>query len=143
MFVYILEVDQSPYSPHQVDDRYFMRLDGQTRPAPHQYIEALFRKITYPNLEGYVRLQKISSKEERHYIINEIEISLFIFNLSEIQNEHDVYLRLETSIGTFQNSLDYIVEDKYAKSVEFKPQSTLYFKSPIRKVRHCISGKIR
>ena len=28
-----------------------MRLDGQTRNAPHHYIEALFKQIKFPNLK--------------------------------------------------------------------------------------------
>ena len=41
----VFEVQQSEYAPHQFDSRYYMRLDGQSRPAPHHYIEALFKKI--------------------------------------------------------------------------------------------------
>lgn len=42
--ILIIEVDQSQYAPHQLNNTYLMRIDGQTKPAPHHYIEALFKK---------------------------------------------------------------------------------------------------
>jgi predicted HTH transcriptional regulator len=46
--IVVLEIGISEYSPHQNANAYYMRIDGQTKPAPHHYIEALFKKITYP-----------------------------------------------------------------------------------------------
>ena len=57
-FVCVFEIDESDYSPHQTDGTYYMRMDGQTRPAPHHYVEAQFRKIRYPNLEAYLVVTK-------------------------------------------------------------------------------------
>lgn len=134
-FLYLIEVNQSPYSPHQFQDTYYMRLDGQSRPAPHHFIEALFRKVTYPNLEGYLRITGIASKIVNHFIITEVELSIFIFNLSELQNEHDVYIRVEAPIGSFSHSLEDIsreyVVDRTCAIVNAQP--TLYFKAPFIK----------
>ena len=44
--VAVFEVDESPYAPHQTDNRYYMRIDGQSKPAPHHYIDALFKRVT-------------------------------------------------------------------------------------------------
>ena len=40
--VYLIEVEKSNFSPHQFEHNYFMRIDGQTKIAPHHYVEALF-----------------------------------------------------------------------------------------------------
>jgi len=34
-YLYLFEVEESEYSPHQFRNIYYMRIDGQTRPAPH------------------------------------------------------------------------------------------------------------
>lgn len=39
--VFIIEVQKSIERPHQFDNRYYVRLDGQTRIAPHYLISAL------------------------------------------------------------------------------------------------------
>ena len=59
----VIEVTKSNYAPHQFDGTYFMRLDGQSRPAPHHYLEALFKRISYPNIEGYIKFDQIISEE--------------------------------------------------------------------------------
>ena len=98
-FLYIIEAEQSLYSPHQFRNIYYMRIDGQTKPAPHHFIEALFRKVTFPKLEGYIRIDNVKT-DGTQYIL---QLSYFIFNKSKLQNEHDIYSRLFVSIGKFAN----------------------------------------
>ena len=38
--VYVFEVLASAYRPHQFANQYFIRMDGQTRPAPHYLVES-------------------------------------------------------------------------------------------------------
>lgn len=59
-YVYVFDVEQSVHKPHQFDNRYWVRLDGQTNVAPHYLIDALFKQIRYANLGGYVRLGDMS-----------------------------------------------------------------------------------
>ena len=90
-FIYLIEVEQSPYSPHQFDKKYFMRLDGVNHPAPHHYLEALFRKITYPNLTGKILHQhctKVGDNTMR------IMFMIEIHNLTAYQNEENLYIRV-------------------------------------------------
>jgi predicted HTH transcriptional regulator len=58
-YLYIFEIQPSNYKPHQYKNTYFARLDGQTKPAPHYLIEALFKQIKFPNIEGYLKFEKI------------------------------------------------------------------------------------
>jgi len=97
-FVYVFNVQNSPYSPHQLKDVYFMRLDGQTRAAPHHYIEALFRKISYPKLSCYI--YPVAFIE--HDISIEFKFSILINNSSKLQNEHEISYRILTLNGKFQ-----------------------------------------
>lgn len=100
-YIYIIEVQESPYSPHQVFQKYWMRLDGQTRVAPHYLVEALFKKITYPNLEGYIDLQEFGTREDGTSFLR---LTILIFNFSELQNEESLTYSLLCGQGKFQGS---------------------------------------
>lgn len=99
-YLYIFEIQKSQYSPHQFKNTYFARLDGQTKPAPHYLIEALFKKISYPNIEGFIKLNRISN-DGRNYFLN---ITIYIFNFSDLQNEENVSYRLMCVEGIFADS---------------------------------------
>jgi hypothetical protein len=96
-YFYILEVEESPYSPHQYRDVYYMRIDGQTKPAPHHYIEALFRKVKFPNLEGYIRIDSLVVNGNYYFL----HFSNLLFNKSKLQNEYNVNYRIVISLGKF------------------------------------------
>lgn len=81
--IIILEIDSSDYAPHQLSGIYFMRIDGQTKSAPHHYIEALFKKIKYPNIEAFPKINQIEVKEGKY----NMKFSVFFFNWSPLQNE--------------------------------------------------------
>jgi len=98
--VCVFEVQQSNYSPHQFKNTYYARLDGQTKPAPHYLIDALFKKIRYPNLEGYIRIDNLSNNGT-NYILN---FSIILFNFSPFQNEENVSLELICGQGVFSGS---------------------------------------
>lgn len=110
-FVYIIEVEKSLYSPHQFQNVYYMRLDGQTRKAPHHYIEAMFKKVTFPKLEGYIRpINFNQSKESEAEVL--LNLTIFIFNKSKLQNEHELYYRLITSCGKFLSYLQAAIDQR-------------------------------
>jgi len=99
-YLYIFEVQKSSYSPHQYKNTYFARLDGQTKPAPHYLIDALFKKISFPKIEGFIKLNSISH-DGHNYLL---DITIFIFNFSEFQNEEDISYRLMCVEGVFEGS---------------------------------------
>jgi len=101
--VYIFEVQPSPYKPHQTDNTYWVRLDGQTKPAPHYLIEALFRRISFPNIEGYLKFNRAElHRPSAQYFV---DFTIFLFNFSKFQNEEDVIYRLNAFPGGFQSQL--------------------------------------
>lgn len=94
--IIIIQVEKSEYAPHQFDNTYYMRIDGQTKPAPHHYVEALFKQIKYPNLAGYIKFSA-PRVVKHHGTIIDIEISLW--NLSPLQNEIKPKYILKVSPG--------------------------------------------
>ncbi|RZM21887.1 MAG: ATP-binding protein [Pedobacter sp.] len=108
--LYVIEVEPSPYKPHQADNTYFVRLDGQTKPAPHYFIEALFRRISYPNIEGYVKVDRagIVSGQSLYYL----NITCFMFNFTQMQNEEDITVRLLVDPGFFEEQNQYTSSSK-------------------------------
>lgn len=98
-FVCLIEVDQSIYSPHQFKNTYLMRVDGQTRTAPHHYIEALFRKVSFPKLEGYIKVDHFEPDGRNNRFL--LQLTIMLFNKSKLQNEHDLYYRVIVTCGTF------------------------------------------
>jgi len=49
--VLLVDVPKSSYPPHQFENSYFVRLDGETRKAPQALVEALFLQRKGPNLQ--------------------------------------------------------------------------------------------
>ncbi|HCW09284.1 MAG TPA: hypothetical protein DGG95_18155 [Cytophagales bacterium] len=97
--VIIFEVDESDHSPHQYKGIYYMRIDGQTRTAPHHYIEALFRKIKKPTLEAYIRFTRVNFiATENSY---KVDFDVYFFNWTDSQNVIDLSYRMLISEGSF------------------------------------------
>ena len=101
-FLYIFEIQKSDYSPHQFKNIYYARLDGQTKPAPHYLVEALFKKISYPNIEGYINLDRFGLLQTGEAYL---DISIMMINFSEFENEYDLTYRLVCSSAIFEGSI--------------------------------------
>jgi hypothetical protein len=137
-YIYIIEVEKSFYSPHQFEYVYYMRIDGQNKPAPHYFVEALFRKVTFPKLEGHITFQRVNN----NYNINsyEIPILLTIQNQSRLQNEYDIYLKVAIKGGylrtrSLENARRENV-DEYSITSLTNQKDTLYHNEPlIREVK--------
>jgi len=98
-YVYIFEIQPSMYKPHQYDTRYYVRLDGQSKPAPHYLIDALMKQVTFPNIAGVINFGHLS------YVSNgsmHLSITIGLFNFSELQNEESVSFRLLCIGGYFK-----------------------------------------
>lgn len=127
--VCIFEIDESNYSPHQFDNRYYMRNDGKTNPAPQHYVEALFRKIRYPNFEAYLNIERCNyaTRLPRHII--ELRIRLYFFNWSALQNIEYPTMSLMASGGaTFDISNSSIVNHTFLeRTIHFGAPVTFYY----------------
>lgn len=88
---YLIEVQQSEYKPHQLDGRYYIRLDGQNKAAPHYLVDAMMKQIRYPDVRAVI---KFGSRAQilQDYLL--VDITIGVFNFSAFQNEEDISLRV-------------------------------------------------
>lgn len=102
-FVYVIEVPKSNYPPHQVAQGgiYYIRINGDSIPAPHGIVQSLFNRRLKPNLK-----LNISAKVPAlgGTMRNPIEIKTSIRNKSEI-TAIDPYVLLKFyDINSYQKS---------------------------------------
>jgi Putative DNA-binding domain len=96
-YIYLIGVPASEYAPHQFDNIYWMRMDGQSVAAPHHYIEALFRKVTFPKLEAYLKIEDYQFENTNKH--SRLSCSIIFRNLSRFQNDLNVHCRIIISSG--------------------------------------------
>lgn len=93
--VFVIEVEKSSQKPHQFKSHYYIRLDGQTKIAPHYLISAMMKSIDFPIIRGHLRLKSIVS------LGNRISFGFrkVLFNTSEFNNDLNVFFRIIASPG--------------------------------------------
>jgi len=94
--IVIVEVHKSIERPHQFDNKYFIRLDGQTRIAPHYLIKALMESQDFPTIRGHLRLKTIQS-DGNNLIIT---FAKLLYNTSKFNNEKNAYYKLFCAPGS-------------------------------------------
>jgi hypothetical protein len=97
-YIYLFQIQRSEYSPHQTDNRYYMRLDAETRIAPHYFVEALFRKVKYPDLKGSIEFMNITFMDSDYQYVM-ILIKVIVRNNSPLQNEEYPQFTVSCSVG--------------------------------------------
>jgi len=95
-FIYLIEVPLSEFSPHQFENVYHMRMDAQTVAAPHHYIEALFRKISFPRLEAYLRIDDYLPETADLF---SVKCTITFMNFSRYQNDENLHCRIISDQG--------------------------------------------
>lgn len=95
-YIYVIEVEPSKYAPHQYKNIYFMRMDGSTKAAPHHYIDAMFKRISFPNLEAYLRINEFKFSD---IDLAELRCSIIFRNMSPFQNDYNLHYRIFSSLG--------------------------------------------
>jgi hypothetical protein len=127
-FIYLIEVEKSQYSPHQLNNTYYMRLDGQSIPAPHHYIEALFKKISFPVLESSARVIRTATEHVPGTHFLKIILMMTITNRSKLQNEKDLYVKCEISHCDFETAHDPLIKRIYqVQQVSYPKAKSLFF----------------
>jgi len=138
-YLYIFETQISTYSPHQYKNTYWARLDGQTKPAPHYLVEALFKKISYPNIEAYINFNKFGTLQNGKCYL---DIAILMFNFSELQNAHNLTYRLMCGQGVFAGSLNPNTSKNYIYDghmyVHKNLNEILHFGAPDRNTQRII-----
>ena len=131
-YIFVLEVQSSEYAPHQFKDRYWMRIDGQTKPAPHHYIEALFKKVKYPNIEAFLKIIEI---RDLHYFL-QIDFEVYFFNWSPLINAEKLRYRMISVGGVFKSYQDGSDQRKFGMNghemIDNNLRDVMYYGEPIR-----------
>lgn len=102
--LYVFEVQESQTKPHQFDHRYYIRLDGQSHPAPHYLVDAMMKQVSYPDLAGVLAFHGLqgSGRDKKS---TELTLTIGLFNFSPFQNEEAVSYQLTVSGGYLSDSL--------------------------------------
>jgi Putative DNA-binding domain len=100
--VCVFEVDESRTSPHQTGGTYYMRIDGQKKPAPHHYVEALMKKITFPDIETYITPHSLNDYDWGYTIT----VDFNFMNFSIFENEEGFHYKIIVSPGVFANATE-------------------------------------
>ncbi|MET3115392.1 hypothetical protein AAKU52_003141 [Pedobacter sp. CG_S7] len=120
-YLYVFEVQQSISKPHQFNERYYVRLDGQSKPAPHYLVDALFKQIKYPEIGGYIKFEKANYDDLGNLTLS---ISVFICNFSQLQNEEKISYQIVVVPGTIDRNGNGVYHSELT--------DVLHFGKPIR-----------
>lgn len=126
-YVFVFEIESSEYSPHQTENSYYMRIDGQTRVAPHHYIEALFKKIKHPNICCYLKITNATVQQNMHY---RIDYDIYMFNWSPLQNDENVSFRI------FGPLMFHPLSQVAPHQQDYRLNGKEYFRNPIQDIIH-------
>jgi len=114
-YVYIFEVQESQNKPHQYNDQYPIRIDGQSLPAPHYLVESMFNQVKFPTIEGY--LKPLYFIEKDGDLILHFDFKLF--NFSPSIPGKDIQLYINTTGGIFEENNDSFVQPNPTKLLCF------------------------
>ena len=101
--IVVIEVEKSIERPHQYDNRYYIRLDGQTRVAPHYLIKALIQSKDFPVLRGHIKLKEIQIIGADIFLT----FRKLLFNTSQFNNEKNVFMKIVILPGNIYVNREY------------------------------------
>lgn len=88
--IYVFQIHTSEHRPHQAEDKYYMRIGGEKRAAPHHYIEAMMKQIKYPRIAGQLNFLSLRFIKKGHNSSKwwlRVYLDVIIENKSPFQNE--------------------------------------------------------
>jgi len=134
----IFEIQQSKTKPHQTDNIYQIRIDGQKTPAPHYLIEALMKQVNFGDIRAYLNVKNYEYhdlKEENY----RIDFDLVFVNSSHFINEKNIRFRLIVD-GPMKIFNDRINPPTVEKQTDYFNIDNLSFGEPYLK-RFSLNGK--
>lgn len=130
-YVYVIEVQESESKPHQLNGQYFIRLDGQSKPAPHYIIDSMFNQMKYPILEGYIDFTNL----EKVPLGYNLYFDILVNNRSTYLCEKNLTIFIKTNYGTisrFSNSKETKLDSRFANFAQLPVVSNLHYGMPTR-----------
>lgn len=123
--VAIIEIQQSQNKPHQTNNTYYIRIDGQKVPAPHFLIEAMMKQIKFPIIKSYIKVNESYYHDVFKNVLL-INFSLFFFNFSQFQNEKNLRYRLQIDGPMFLELGDVVGKNSKSKTDYFMLERISY-----------------
>lgn len=130
-FIYIIEVQESESKPHQLNGQYFLRLDGQSKPAPHYLVQSMFNRFTYPKIEGYIDFTRIIKTNNGYNLIFDI----LVINTSPVQTVKNLQIYIKSAYGLiakYTNFTETQIKSRYGNLVELPTMPSLHYGMPTR-----------
>lgn len=94
--IFVIEVEKSTFKPHQFKDKYYIRLDGQTKVSPHYLISAMMKSVDFPIVKGHLRLKNIENLDGHRISLRFRKV---VFNTSPFNNDLNVFIRVVATPG--------------------------------------------
>lgn len=136
--IFVIEIEKSIGRPHQYDNKYYIRLDGQTRIAPHYLISALMKSVDFPIVQGHIRLKRIDT-DRMNYLL---KFKKLLFNTSIYNNDLNINMRLVAMPGNIfinHNNQGYSFSDTFPILSNGAPiMSTFILKIPANQINNDI-----
>ncbi len=126
-FVYLFEVLSSDFAPHQVNGTYYMRLDGQTKFAPHQYVDGLIRRVQTPRLRMQFNFGEIMRVGE----LVTLPFNVTIWNASRQVNEKNVSFKM-SSFAQILRDEELFTDLQEDTRLDIEVAKVLHHGNPIR-----------
>ncbi|RAI86726.1 ATP-binding protein [Algoriphagus yeomjeoni] len=127
-FVGVFEIQQSQTKPHQTDNVYQIRIDGQKTPAPHYLIEAMMKRITFPDIKAYLKIDSAIHQKENTFIF----FNVYLINFSPFQNGKKIRIRIGVAGSVFLLKAPEFDIKKRRKSLDFEEFQTVTLGEPIQ-----------
>lgn len=99
-YIYIIEVQESGSKPHQLNGQYFIRLDGQSKPAPHYIVDSMFKQINDADTE--IGLHLYDFLWAQGYLT--LDFKMVVFNFSRFMPARNVNVNLYSNVGEFNTT---------------------------------------
>jgi hypothetical protein len=145
--ILLVDVPKSSYPPHQFENSYFVRLDGETRKAPQALVEALFLQRRGPNLQCNVVAENVRpiesiDQDDRFEVTLRINV---VNNSRSIAEFFALDLKVDKAMETANPGL--AVEDSQAGDIFLNPVAETDWKVAYRYrltgwVLHAYSSKV-
>lgn len=126
--IFILDVPKSVHAPHQFSNqgKYYIRMDTESRPAPHGLVEALFFKRQKPNLDLVVAVNY------KYTHVDVVELKFDIWNDADYTAENIGHIFKIYGVKNFDfMSIDKeytVIENKNTVSVQNTRVKTILVK---------------
>jgi hypothetical protein len=126
-YCYVIEVAASEFAPHQYKGTYYMRLDGSTRFAPHRYVEALIKRISFPKVEAFLTFGEMKTVRVCAFAT----VQLTIHNLSKLINDKNIsYQVLVSGADLLPVDATNIAQRKGGTTIDKMARAVLHYKMP-------------